>query len=261
MLIVLVIILVLVFFGGKILPGAGSFLGGHSRKPFRQAQWMWAWATGSEADAIKAEHEYGAECARQFAAQFSGRPSRAAQELVAAVGSRLAAAVKDSCRTFQFRAARADAVNALALPGGFIFITEPLVELCSYDQDEIAFFLGHEIAHVTLGHARDQLTVSALLKAVTARLAGAGLLLRDMLAKGYSRDLEIDADREGARLAAAAGFDPRAAARALQRLAQVSANEAGLMAYFSTHPPLDARVRLLERGGGQSQSSSKPDTL
>ena len=206
---------------------------------------MWSWATGSEADAIQAEREYGWECARQFATQFSGRAPAAAEELVKAVGSRLAAAVKNPTREFDFRVVRAGTANAYALPGGFIFVLEPLVDLCAQDPDAVAFLLAHEIAHVTLGHARSQLTAATFLNAVVARLSGAGLLLRELLGKGYSRELELEADREGARLAAAAGFDPRAAARVLQRLALVSGEHAGLAEYFASHPPFADRIKKL----------------
>jgi Zn-dependent protease with chaperone function len=73
-------------------------------------------------------------------------------------------------------------------------------------------------------------------------------MLRQLLNQGYSRELELEADREGARLAAAAGFDARAAARALERLAGGASGHAGLAEYFSSHPPLAERVRKLERG-------------
>ena len=232
----------------KFLPRLGTWLGGQSRKPFRQAKWMWSWLAGTEAEAIQAEYEYGRECARQFAAQFSGKAPREKQEVVAAVGSRLADAVKDRRRQFHFSLVRASLANAYALPGGFVFITEPLVDLCAQDPDELAFLLGHEMGHVIRGHARSQLTARTFLNAVTARLAGAGLMLRQLLNQGYSRELELEADGEGARLAAAAGFDPRAAARALQRLARGASGNAGLMEYFSSHPPLAERVRKLERG-------------
>jgi predicted Zn-dependent protease len=101
------------------------------------------------------------------------------------------------------------------------------------------------MGHVLRGHAKSQLTARTFLNAVTARLSGAGLMLRQLIDKGYSRELELEADGEGARLAAAAGFDPRAAARALQRLARVSGGHAGLAEYFSSHPPIAERVRKL----------------
>jgi predicted Zn-dependent protease len=244
----LLIVGLLLLFAGKFLPGLGAWLGGRSRKPFRQAKWMWSWLAGTEAEAIQAEYEYGSECARQFAAQFSGKAPREKQEVVAAVGSRLAGAVKDRRRKFRFSLVRAGVSNAYALPGGFVFITEPLVDLCAQDRDELAFLLGHEMGHVLCGHAKSQLTASTFLHAVTARLAGAGPMLRQLLNQGYSRELELEADREGARLAAAAGFDPRAAERALGRLALVSNGQAGLTEYFSSHPSLAERVQKLEPG-------------
>jgi predicted Zn-dependent protease len=241
----LLIVGLLLFFGAKFLPRLGAWLGGQSRKPFRQAKWMWSWFAGTEAEAIQAEYEYGRECARQFAAQFPGKAPREKQEAVSAVGSRLADAVKDRRREFHFSLVRASVSNAYALPGGFVFITEPLVDLCSQDPDELAFLLGHEMGHVLCGHAKSQLTARTFLNAVTARLSGAGLMLRQLLNQGYSRELELEADREGARLAAAAGFDSRAAARALQRLARGAGDDAGLAEYFSSHPPLAERVRKL----------------
>jgi predicted Zn-dependent protease len=241
----LIVVGLLLFLGAKYLPRLGAWLGGQSRKPFRQAKWMWSWFAGTEAEAIQAEYEYGRECARQFAAQFSGKAPREKQEVVAAVGSRLAGAVKDRRRQFHFSLVRAGVSNAYALPGGFVFITEPLVDLCAQDADELAFLLGHEMGHVLCGHSKSQLTARTFLNAVTARLAGAGLMLRQLLNQGYSRELELEADSEGARLAAAAGFDPRAAARALERLARGASGNAGLMEYFSSHPPIAERVRKL----------------
>jgi predicted Zn-dependent protease len=243
-----VIVGLFLFFGAKQLPRVGGWLGGQSRKPFRQAKWMWSWLAGTEAEALQAEREYGRECARQFAAQFPDKASRGKQEAVAAVGSKLSKAVKDPRRKFDFTLVRANTSNAYALPGGFVFITEPLVDLCAQNPDELAFLLGHEMGHILCGHARSQLTAATFLNAVTARLSGAGMMLRQVMGKGYSRELELEADGEGARLAAAAGFDPSAAARALRRLAGVSADNAGLLEYFSSHPPFAERIRKLEQG-------------
>jgi len=243
----LVILVLILFFGAKLLPRLGNWLGGQSRKPFRQVKWVWSWFAAGEAESLRAERDYGRECAREFARQFSGDASSADQQLVSAVGARLAHAVNDPRREFCFQVAPSPTWNAYALPGGFVFITPPLLDLCGHDRDETAFLLAHEMGHVLRGHAKDQMTAATLLHAVTARLPGAGQMLRQMVGKGYSRELELEADREAVRLAAAAGFDPRAALRALRRLAPVSPGNSGLAEYLSTHPPWSERVRELER--------------
>jgi beta-barrel assembly-enhancing protease len=243
---VLVILGLILFFNSDLLPGLGRRLGRQARKPYRQAKWMWSWASGTEDEALEAERDYGRECAREFVKQFSGSAPRKDQELVAMVGGKLGNAVRDPRREFHFSAVSSSTINAFALPGGFVFITEALISLCENDQNEIAFLLGHEIGHILRGHARDKLTASALLNAVIGRPSGAGQMLLQAVSKGYSRTLELEADRESVRLAEAAGFDPRASIRALQRLAHISSDNAGLAEYFSTHPALSERIRELE---------------
>ncbi len=207
---------------------------------------MWSSFAGSEDEQIRAEREYGRECARAFALQFRGIASRADQQRVEAIGSKLACAVKDARREFRFSAVESKIANAFALPGGFIFITGSLLNLCNHDSDEIAFFLGHEIGHVLRGHAKDHMTANALLNAVMSRLPAAGRMLRHAMDKGYSQMLEFEADQEGMRLAAASGFRAGASVHALEKLAQISPDEGGLAEYLSSHPPVSERIRALE---------------
>jgi predicted Zn-dependent protease len=243
----LLILAAVLFFAAKFLPRLGGFLGGASRKPFRQAKWIWSWATGSEEESLAAEREYGRECAREFAAQFSRPRSPAHRDLVEKTGARLAAALQDPRREFRFSAVSSAISNAYALPGGFVFITEPLIDLCAGDPAEIAFFLGHEMGHILRGHAREQATAGVFLNAVTSRLPGTGRMLHELLGKGYARNLELDADREAVRLSRLAGFDPLAGLRAMQRLARISPDAAGLAEYFASHPPFADRIRELEK--------------
>jgi predicted Zn-dependent protease len=245
-LLLLVVLILLLMFGSRLLPQMGEQLGRKARKPYRQARWIWNLAAGSEEDSIRAEREYGQECAHEFIKQFPGNVSSQNQEFVSSVGSRLAEAVGDARLQFRFAAVASSTANAYALPGGFVFITQALLNLIEYDRDAVAFFLGHEIAHVTKGHAKERLTAKTLLNAVSARLSGTGLLLRQFLDKGYSRVLEQEADREAVRLAKAAGFDARASVRALEQLGRVSPDNSGLAEYFSTHPSFTERIRDLE---------------
>ncbi len=248
MLKLLAIAILILFLLSRLLPRLGANLGRQARKPFRQARWMWNWLAGSEDDAIAAEYEYGAECAREFAAQFPGDVPGGLQELAARVGSSLERAVDDPRRRFQFRVVSSARTNAYALPGGFVFVTAPLLELCGRDRQEVAFFLGHEVAHVVRGHAREQLAGNVFLSAVASRVPHAGQMLRQVLGKGYSRELELEADREGARLAVRAGFEPSAAVRALERLARLEPGLTAMEEFFSTHPPFAERIRQLRNG-------------
>jgi beta-barrel assembly-enhancing protease len=243
----IIIIVLYLLFNPKSLPGLGSWLGGQSRKPVRQAKWMWSLFAGTEDEQIRAERDFGEECAREFSKQFPGSPSQAAQEMVEDIGARLVNALKDRRREFRFKVVESALCNAFALPGGFVFITGSLLELCRRDRDEVAFLLGHEMAHVLRGHAKDHLTANTLLNAVMVRLPAAGQMLRQIISKGYSRTLELEADQEGARLAAAAGFDARASRDALKHLGQVSPDISGLSEYLSSHPPISERILELEK--------------
>jgi len=243
---IIVVLVLFLLFNPSVLPRIGTQLGDRSRKPFRQAKWMWSSFTGTEDESIRAEREYGRECARAFETQFSAKVSRADQELVERIGAKLANAVNDPRRAFSVKVAGSSVANAYALPGGFIFITGTLLDLCGRDPNEIAFFLGHEIGHVLRGHAKDQMTANTFLNAVSSRLPAAGQMLRHVLSQGYSRMQELEADQEAVRLTAAAGFDPRASVSALSRLAQRSPDPSGLAEYLSSHPPLSERIRESE---------------
>jgi len=60
---------------------------------------------------------------------------------------------------------------------------------------------------------------------------------------------KLEADNLGARLTAAAGYDPKAPAQLLSRLAKLArpANQSGLGSYFSSHPAFDLRIERVNR--------------
>jgi beta-barrel assembly-enhancing protease len=244
---IIIVILLYLLFNPNQLPGLGTRLGEQSRKPIRQAKWIWSSFTGTEAETIRAERDYGQECARAFAAQFPGTVPPEDQALVEGIGARLADAIKDPRRKLVFSVVASAQANAFALPGGFLYITGSLLDVCERDGNAIAFFLSHEIGHVLRGHARDRMTADALLRAVASRLPKAGLMLHQIAGKGYSRIQELEADQEAVRIAAAAGFDRSASISAMKRLAKVAPDPSGLAEYFSSHPPFAERIRELEK--------------
>lgn len=250
----IILLVFLLLFGGRLLPKMGQAAGRRARRPFWQLRWMWTTLTGDESDIIRAEREYGRECAGALRDECPPARSREIREAVEKIGAQLAAAAPAEFK-FTFSAISKTEQNAFALPGGFIFITESLVRLCEGDRHEVAFILGHEMAHVIHGDARDRLMADALLGPVAARLPNGGRLLHEALSSGYSREQELAADRKGVELARASGFEPEAALRALRRLAGISAGGGVLESYFATHPPLEERIAALEKVLAQRQLS------
>jgi predicted Zn-dependent protease len=103
------------------------------------------------------------------------------------------------------------------------------------------------MGHVLRRHARDRFMVDVVFDVVGRRLPAAGQVVREVLAKGYSRDQELEADGEAVRLLRAAGFDSDGGVRALERLAQYAPEQTSLGEYFSTHPRFDQRLRALRQ--------------
>jgi len=218
----------------------------------RKARWLWQSMAGSEADAIRLEREVGSDLAQGIRRQLTLDPDPQIAQLLNEVGSRLTACVANQLRSFGFEALEGGPPNAFALPGGYIFVTRSLVELCERNQDEIAFILGHEMSHVIRGHAMDRIVTNSAIalgsRFIPVRGTLTGLLntvgIR-LLESSYSQDMEMEADKLGARLVVAAGYNAKAAAVMLSRLAKLNpyGNESNFGHYFSSHPAINLRIK------------------
>jgi Zn-dependent protease with chaperone function len=171
--------------------------------------------------------------------------------------------------------------NAFALPGGQIFITTGMLDL-GLDDDMLANVLGHEIGHVVLEHfARMQRKATLMNVLGTLLVAGvvigeknsnrqqgvqapydprvgtdpggdlvqgaaaASLVISELLLRSYSREHEDEADKEGQRLAASAGYDPDGARKLWEKM-NSRAPQLREYGYWQTHPFGDERMRAAE---------------
>jgi predicted Zn-dependent protease len=219
---------------------------------FRKAKWVWKSMTGSEADAIKVENDVGRDLAHEIRQNLRPDPDAGTGQMLGKIGRRLGGCAANRFRTFSFESVQQAEPNAFALPGGFIFVTRSLLELCERNTDEIAFILGHEMAHVIRGHAMQRIISNSAISTASSATPLRGLLggwLRKVgvqfLETAYSRELESEADRLAVRLVSAARFDPQAAIKLLSRLKQLKTpkGEFDLGIYFSTHPAFEERIR------------------
>jgi predicted Zn-dependent protease len=231
----------------------GRRLGRAAVPALRKGKWIWEGLTGSEEEALQAERALGRTLAGELRAVTIPTADPTSPRLVQEVGARLQGALADRRRQFRCEVIADAVANAVALPGGFLFISDALVDLCERRPDELAFVLGHEMAHVFRGHAWDRLLSQTAWRAVsviTLRAGRLGYWLRHqglpLLRSAHARRCELEADEAGLRLAGAAGFDPAAALTWLQRIEQVQATAAALGEYLTSHPPPKQRLTWLE---------------
>ena len=205
------------------------------------------------------EIRMGLQSAPQMVREFGGesRDPRA-QALVAKVGRRLidGTAVKATPYQFQFHLLADDStINAFALPGGQIFITQALFSRLK-SEDQLAGVLGHEIGHVVGRHSNQQMAKSGLISGIAQ---GVGVLLSDGHSNGgmqaaqmlgnvinmkYGRADENEADTLGVRFLVEAGYDPEALIGVMQILKD-SAGSGGQPEILSTHPDPGNRMESI----------------
>ncbi len=245
---ILIALLLLLLFGGRWLARAGREVGQSARRKVLEANWTWASTTGTGEEDLRAERTFGEELAQEFIPQSDDPVAEAKHAHVKRLGAKLCE-VKKTPWPISYHVIPKQEFNAFALPGGFVFVCEPLFGVFREDSDAMAFVLAHETAHVLLGHARERLMREMLLHGLTARAAGAGKLLMTLIGQGFSRDEELEADRQAVSLLTAAGFHRSGGTRFFSLLGRLTDSEPALIQYFSSHPPIEDRLKNLEGQG------------
>ena len=154
---------------------------------------------------------------------------------------------------FQFHLlADPQTINAFALPGGQVFITEGLYRRLKNDA-QLAGVLSHEIGHVVGRHGAAQLAKHQLTQGLTGAVAVASgdassgqiaAMAGQLMNLRYGREDELESDTIAIRFMARAGYEPRAMLDVLNILAQ--AGGSGGPEFFSTHPNPANRLARLE---------------
>lgn len=212
------------------------------------------------------EIKIGREMHEEMKAKNAFYPDPEVQAYVNRVGQKLA---KNSDRpelAYTFTVIDEASINAFATPGGYVYINRGLMIYLD-NESELAGVLGHEIGHITARHAVRQQTASAANSVLastayiltgSADLADASNMYGTSLVRGYGRDMELEADSEGAAYMHRAGYDPeellevigvlkdqeqynRAKAKASGRKSQT------YHGVFSTHPRNDKRLQQVIR--------------
>lgn len=159
--------------------------------------------------------------------------------------------------------ANPDFINAFALPGGHVFVGLGFLQEMS-SEDELACVLAHEIEHVDHYHAAERIQIEAQLNKIDLdTIAALAQIPLELWQAGYSKEQELEADREGLRLAAVAGYSAQGAVNLFERWAELHRQYVthastpvdelsqvaieGLQGYFRSHPPPEERLEQAKK--------------
>jgi predicted Zn-dependent protease len=207
------------------------------------------------------EIQAGDELAREYGQQTQLDEEDAGEQgYIQPVGERVAAHAHRRLPYKFHYIPNADFVNAFAVPGGHVFIGKGLISLMD-TEDELAAVLGHEIEHIDHYHCAERVQQERVFRNIP--LGELLALPVEVFEAGYTKDQELEADREGTRLAVEAGYSANGAIRmfeAFDRLEQQYRQRAAnpgqelsdvavqtLEGYFRSHPLPAERIAQLRQ--------------
>lgn len=219
---------------------------------------------------ISPEQEYhiGRAVAARILARFKSDPNEDHQHYLQLIGAALISSgvAAETFAGYHFKVIESDNINAISAPGGYIFVTTGFLKALN-EEDQLAAVLAHEISHVSRHHGIKMLQGSDDFSALTSLGLAAGNLncaealaqatvifshlvdnlIDTLLERGYSKDMEYEADGDAAALMKATGYLSGALLEALSALESAKSPHSG--GWFSTHPAVEDRLqRLLSAG-------------
>lgn len=148
--------------------------------------------------------------------------------------------------------------NAIALPGGHIYVFQGLVDK-SNNPDELAGVIAHEIGHVANRDGTRSILqaagVSLLFGILLGDFTGGGLVVmaaRQIVQSSYSRDVEAGADLFSVRLMNKIGADARALGTILGRIA---GEDLPVISIILDHPQTKDRAAAIEAAAGSARAA------
>ncbi|MDS7598133.1 M48 family metalloprotease [Agrobacterium tumefaciens] len=206
--------------------------------------------------------QMGAREHPRIVASYGGEYRDAKTErLVARITGALTAVSENPQQSYRITILNSPAINAFALPGGYLYVTRGLLALAN-DASEVAAVLSHEMGHVTANHGierqrREEAEVIA--SRVVAEVLSSDLAGKQALARGklrlaaFSRQQELQADVIGVRMLGEAGYDPFASPRFLDSMAayarftSADPDSDQSLDFLSSHPNTPQRIELARR--------------
>jgi beta-barrel assembly-enhancing protease len=209
--------------------------------------------------------ELGKQSAQEVTRQASLINDERILSYVRQLGAKLAAKAPGYNFPYQFNVIATKEINAFALPGGFVFINAGAIA-AAHDEGELAGVMAHEISHIALRHPTNQVSKAYIAQKglhmigrggevgqILEQLGGAGA---NLLFLKFGRTAESQADLEGVRIMAEAGYDPRDMANFFKTIEAEGGER--VPQFLSDHPDPGNRVEAINNELSSLHVSSNP---
>ncbi|MDQ7827079.1 MAG: M48 family metalloprotease [Candidatus Eremiobacteraeota bacterium] len=206
------------------------------------------------------EISIGQAAASKLEAQYGVWSDPTQYERINRIGSYLLPVNERRNLRFTFKILNTQELNAISLPGGFIYVTRGLLPVV--DDHELAFVLGHEMAHVAKKHALQQVdrqmttnmgisTILILLSKgqVSQQNQTAAQILSLIVNSKYSREDEFEADLVSCvYMVYGPEWDPNAGVTFMRKLKKQGGGELPgfVNSLVGSHPLDEERIKAIE---------------
>lgn len=212
------------------------------------------------------EVQMGKSIARQVEHSYKFSKDPAFKNRVEEIGRKITAVCDRKDIIYYFNVLEDKEINAVSLPGGYIYINSGLIEKVDSD-DELAGIIAHEVGHIVARHSIKKLQAIMgynILRVLiaTAPQSGSGVgtaadVAFTELLLGYGREDELLADQLATRYMKRAGYDPHAMITFLEKLQEDNRHKPlRPKTYFKTHPYVPDRIRIVKEEMGEKISFS-----
>jgi len=196
------------------------------------------------------EVRIGENMAKQFDEKFEINRNAALNQRVLEIGRRITNVCDRNDIVYTFKIINEDEVNAVSLPGGFIYIYKGLIDRVAND-DQLASVIAHEVGHITAKHGIKRLQSLygyTFLKLLAVQSKSADLVsgIDAAFASAfmeYSLEDELMADRLAVKYLKKAGYKVEEMSRFLEKLREIGEKKPSRQfSYWRTHPHISKRI-------------------
>jgi predicted Zn-dependent protease len=205
----------------------------------------------SEDQDVAIGREYAPEVEKQLGGQIK---NETLQKYIDTVGQRIVCVTHRPEWQYHFIAVDHRMVNAMALPGGYVFVTRGMLEKVTTEA-QLASLFSHELVHIVARHSSAAMSRQIGMSMIFQGLGASGTmpnseaaylmtqLAGQLIDLKYSREQEREADLFGIDYTVRAGYNPYGAVELMQMLQEQ--DQIKPIEFLSSHPSPENRILYL----------------